>query len=122
MNYAEYDKNIRYYDDKLKIARSMGFNYVSEAWYELHKKGVKNSSVGNIFGMSKAGINYGLKRMGVKQFRRGGRNYSKLTEAQVREIRFIKKTHKYYIEKYGISDATIRDIRSRRTWVSVTDK
>ena len=117
--YKIHDNSINHYEEKLNIAESLGYDFVSEAYEKLTKSGKTPRQIGCIFDVTKDNILYRLRNMGIKTRDYGGRNNTKLDVKKVRVILRGKKHNQYYVDKYGVSLTTIYDIRNRKTWKDV---
>ena len=73
-NYALLDKKfpVTFRNDKLKEAKKLGYNYVSQATIELYRKYQSQRIVGKILKMTERAISYRLTNYKEPKRRRGG--------------------------------------------------
>ena len=76
MNFAELDQQRRYTYrvDRLKKARALGYDYISEATCSIYRASDSLIATAYILGLSITGVREELKDMGVKLNPRGGKN------------------------------------------------
>lgn len=78
MDWEKLDKKRNYYykKDRLKIAKSLGYEYISECTAKLYAGLQSTAKVGEILGISATAVGVELKTMGIKLRSRGGNNYT----------------------------------------------
>ena len=66
IDYLVFDENAQYNyrADKEKIARTMGYQYISQAMVELYRKHQSTIKVAEIFEVTEKAINYHLRKIG----------------------------------------------------------
>ena len=74
LNWKALDKKINYHfrNDRLSVAKEMGFQYISECTVKLYFKHMSTHKVGRILGCSGEGIMSELQRCGVPRQKHGG--------------------------------------------------
>ena len=77
INFSKIDKEHKYNyrKDRLKLARKLGYTYISECTARLYEKHQSTRKIADILGLSQGGIQLELKKIGVKLRPRGGNNY-----------------------------------------------
>ena len=131
INFAELENKKRwnFYDEKIAIARSLGYNYVSEALYIMFF--VKKHSIEQIRIMfeyqSIGGITASFRAFGWKFGPHGGaRNFAQLFD-HVQEIRkdfahsgeTLQEYSRRKAIEYGVSYCAIRNCITKRTWKNI---
>jgi hypothetical protein len=78
-----------------------------------------NAHYSNLEWVSRSGNRYHAYKTGNLSAVGSKNGYSKLTEEAVLEIRSLGGSDKALAHKFGVSVATIKDVKSRRTWTHV---
>jgi hypothetical protein len=79
LNWEQLDHNhmYSYRSDRLKMAKKLGFNYISECTAKLYYKHQSASKVAELLKLSTAGVLVELKKLGVERRNRGGNHKAK---------------------------------------------
>jgi len=93
-DYAKLDREYRFnfYEDRLKQAKKLGYNYVSECLVKLYRKHKSQPKVARILNLGHDSILYPLKKFGEPRnppggFRPGDKRYGKPSQGR----RFVVK-------------------------------
>jgi hypothetical protein len=99
MNWENLDKIYKYAyrQDRLKIAKKMGYNFISEATVKLYRKYRSTNKVASILNVSTAAVLSELKSLGEPRMSRGGCRFTIPTPQTWKSKSFDKK--KFYLGK-----------------------
>ena len=78
LNWEQLDKqnNYKYFNDRLEIAKNLGYNFISEATVKLYRKHKSTTKVANLLKLSTAGVLSEIKKCGEPKMKRGGCRFS----------------------------------------------
>ena len=90
MDFKTYDKTHQYYyrDDRLKMAKKYGYEFISEATVELYKKHQSSQKVGKMLEVSGNSILLELKNFqSIVEIRKRGGNNGRKTYKKIKGIK-----------------------------------
>jgi hypothetical protein len=97
MNWKQFDKDHKYSyrEDRLEIARKLGYNFISEATVKLYRKYKSTKKVSTLLKISTAGVLTELKFLGEPRMSQGGCRFTIPTPQVWRSKKFDEK--KFYL-------------------------
>ena len=112
----KYIKAYAYYEDKLKIANDLGYDFVDDAIRDLYlNRKIGINEIAYLFRVTQRGISSHFERLKIKKRGRGGyvRKISKCVEKKILDE--LKDDNLLYLsEKYDCSITTILRIKDKK--------